>query len=96
MFVIVCVYFSEVGGFVFVYVDVYWFGSIVEVDDFDLDVSFEDCVIVVEWGYGLVDDFVSDCFDVVLSCLWGSDSVEEFDEFCGVVIDGVGECWVEV
>jgi len=50
IFVIVWVYFSEVDGFLLVYVDVYWFGFIVEVDDFDFDVSFEDCVMVVEWG----------------------------------------------
>jgi tRNA threonylcarbamoyl adenosine modification protein YjeE len=95
-FVIARAHPSEVGGPALVHVDAYRLGSIAEVDDLDLDASLEDCVTVVEWGHGLVDDLASDRLDVVLSRSRGSDSVEELDEPRGVVIDGVGERWAEV
>jgi tRNA threonylcarbamoyladenosine biosynthesis protein TsaE len=38
-----------------VHVDAYRLGSVVEVDDLDLDASVEESVTLVEWGEGLVE-----------------------------------------
>ena len=38
-----------------VHVDAYRLGSVLEVDDLDLDASLEESVTVVEWGAGLVE-----------------------------------------
>src|SRR5256885_7812151 len=43
------------GRLPFVHVDAYRLGSVIEVDDLDLDASVEDSVTVVEWGGGLVE-----------------------------------------
>lgn len=95
-FVIARAHPSEVGGPALVHVDAYRLGSIAEVDDLDLDASLEDCVTVVEWGHGLVDDLASDRLDVVLTRPRGSDSVDDLDEPRGVVVDGVGARWADV
>jgi tRNA threonylcarbamoyladenosine biosynthesis protein TsaE len=49
-----------VGGPALVHVDAYRLGSVVEVDDLDLDAALEDSVTVVEWGEGKVDDLAED------------------------------------
>lgn len=63
-FVIARVHPSEVGGPPLVHVDAYRLGSIAEVDDLDLDASLEECVTVVEWGQGLVDELAPDRLEV--------------------------------
>ncbi|MGN6611555.1 MAG: tRNA (adenosine(37)-N6)-threonylcarbamoyltransferase complex ATPase subunit type 1 TsaE [Angustibacter sp.] len=63
-FVIARVHPTEVGGPPLVHVDAYRLGSIAEVDDLDLDASLEQCVTVVEWGQGLVDELASDRLEV--------------------------------
>jgi tRNA threonylcarbamoyladenosine biosynthesis protein TsaE len=109
-FVIARVHPSEVGGPPLVHVDAYRLGSIAEVDDLDLDASLEDCVTVVEWGQGLVDELASDRLDVSIvrprgaAPAAGADddgdaerpAVDDVDEPRTVVVDGVGERWAGV
>jgi tRNA threonylcarbamoyladenosine biosynthesis protein TsaE len=49
-----------------VHVDAYRLGSLVEVDDLDLDVDVVDSVTVVEWGAGLVEQLADSYLEVRL------------------------------
>ena len=51
-FVLARVHPSLVGGPSLVHVDAYRLGSLAELDDLDLDASFDESVTVVEWGEG--------------------------------------------
>ena len=51
-FVLARVHPSLVGGPLLVHVDAYRLGSLAELDDLDLDASFDESVTVVEWGEG--------------------------------------------
>jgi tRNA threonylcarbamoyladenosine biosynthesis protein TsaE len=55
------------GGPGLVHVDAYRLGSVAEVDDLDLDASLDDCVTVVEWGEGLVEDLAADRLEVSIT-----------------------------
>ncbi|KQX66312.1 tRNA (adenosine(37)-N6)-threonylcarbamoyltransferase complex ATPase subunit type 1 TsaE [Angustibacter sp. Root456] len=66
-FVIARVHPSEVDGPPLVHVDAYRLGSIAEVDDLDLDASLEECVTVVEWGQGLVDELAPARLEVAIT-----------------------------
>ena len=66
-FVIARVHPSEVQGPPLVHVDAYRLGSIAEVDDLDLDASLDECVTVVEWGQGLVDELAPDRLEVSIT-----------------------------
>ena len=55
------------GGPGLVHVDAYRLGSVAEVDDLDLDASLEDCVTVVEWGEGLVEELAADRLEVTIT-----------------------------
>lgn len=59
-FVISRVHPSQVGGPALVHVDAYRLGSVLEVEDLDLDSSVADCVTVVEWGAGRVEALAPD------------------------------------
>ena len=50
-----------------VHVDAYRLGSVVEVDDLDLDASLADSVTVVEWGGGLVEQLTDAYLEIRLS-----------------------------
>jgi tRNA threonylcarbamoyladenosine biosynthesis protein TsaE len=78
-----------------VHVDAYRLGSVVEVDDLDLDVETADAVTVVEWGAGLVEQLAgawllvelerspgSDERQVTLTA-YGGDWPERLEEFGG-------------
>jgi tRNA threonylcarbamoyladenosine biosynthesis protein TsaE len=111
-FVIARVHPSEVGGPPLVHVDAYRLGSIAEVDDLDLDASLEDCVTVVEWGQGLVDELAPDRLEVSIVRPRGEaaggdarpdddgepdhEAADDVDEPRTVVVDGVGERWADV
>lgn len=58
-----------------VHVDAYRLGSVVEVDDLDLDVETADAVTVVEWGAGLVEQLAGDWLEVVIER--AADGVDE-------------------
>jgi tRNA threonylcarbamoyladenosine biosynthesis protein TsaE len=47
-----------------VHVDAYRLGSVVEVDDLDLDASLDESVTVVEWGDGLVEQLSADRLEI--------------------------------
>jgi tRNA threonylcarbamoyladenosine biosynthesis protein TsaE len=49
-----------------VHVDAYRLGSLVEVDDLDLDVDTADAVTVVEWGAGLVEQLADARLEVAI------------------------------
>lgn len=51
-FVLARVHPSLTGGPALVHVDAYRLGSLAELDDLDLDASFDESVTVVEWGEG--------------------------------------------
>jgi tRNA threonylcarbamoyladenosine biosynthesis protein TsaE len=71
-----------------VHVDAYRLGSVVEVDDLDLDAALEESVTVVEWGEGLVEDLAGDRLEVRLQR-----SADESDEMRTVTLTGVGPRW---
>ena len=62
------------GSIPLVHVDAYRLGSVVEVDDLDIDASIEDSVTVVEWGAGLVESLTGDRVDVQIT---RSDEVDD-------------------
>jgi tRNA threonylcarbamoyladenosine biosynthesis protein TsaE len=58
-----------------VHVDAYRLGSVVEVDDLDLDASVQESVTVVEWGNGLVEGLSPD--RLAIEILRSSDDSDE-------------------
>ncbi len=71
-----------------VHVDAYRLGSLVEVDDLDLESDLERSVMVVEWGEGMVDGLSSSRLVVRLSS-----SEREADETRTVDIVAEGGHW---
>ena len=71
-----------------VHVDAYRLGSVVEVDDLDLDASLEESVTVVEWGSGLVEQLAGDRLELNLAR-----SSDPDDETRTVTITPVGARW---
>jgi tRNA threonylcarbamoyladenosine biosynthesis protein TsaE len=47
-----------------VHADAYRLGSVVEVDDLDLDADAASAVTVVEWGHGLAEDLAEDRLEI--------------------------------
>ena len=64
------------GGPGLVHVDAYRLGSVAEVDDLDLDASLEDCVTVVEWGEGLVEELAADRLEITIAIAAASEPGE--------------------
>ena len=52
------------GGPVLVHVDAYRLGSPLELDDLDID--YENSIVLVEWGKGMVDDLVESWLEIVI------------------------------
>ena len=77
------------GGPGLVHVDAYRLGSVAEVDDLDLDASLEDCVTVVEWGEGLVEELAADRLEVTIVM----PPAGEPGEMRWVTLAGIGERW---
>ncbi len=50
-----------------VHVDAYRLGSLLDVDDLDLDATVEESVTVVEWGHGLVEQLADEHLVVELA-----------------------------
>jgi tRNA threonylcarbamoyladenosine biosynthesis protein TsaE len=73
-----------------VHVDAYRLGSVLEVDDLDLDARLEESVTVVEWGEGLVEDLTGDRLEVRLRR-----SAVTADDTRRVTLTGVGARWSE-
>lgn len=77
------------GGPGLVHVDAYRLGSVAEVDDLDLDASLEDCVTVVEWGEGLVEELAADRLEVTIAMPPASEAAD----MRWVTLAGIGERW---
>jgi tRNA threonylcarbamoyladenosine biosynthesis protein TsaE len=71
-----------------IHVDAYRLGSVVEVDDLDLDASLEESVTVVEWGEGLVESLSTDRVELRLTR-----SSDPADETRQVSVRVVGGRW---
>jgi tRNA threonylcarbamoyladenosine biosynthesis protein TsaE len=88
-FVIARVHPALGGGPGLVHVDAYRLGSVAEVDDLDLDASLDDCVTVVEWGEGLVEELSADRLEVTIAM----PPAGEPGETRWVTLAGIGERW---
>jgi tRNA threonylcarbamoyladenosine biosynthesis protein TsaE len=66
-FVIARAHPSLVGGPDLVHVDAYRLGGLAELDDLDLDASFEESVTVVEWGHGVAEQLSEDYLELTLT-----------------------------
>jgi tRNA threonylcarbamoyladenosine biosynthesis protein TsaE len=71
-----------------VHVDAYRLGSVVEVDDLDLDASVEESVTIVEWGEGLVESLATDRLELEILR-----SADADDETRRVLVTRVGDRW---
>ncbi|MDN5894825.1 MAG: tRNA (adenosine(37)-N6)-threonylcarbamoyltransferase complex ATPase subunit type 1 TsaE [Nocardioides sp.] len=84
-----------------VHVDAYRLGSMIELDDLDLDTSLEDAVTVVEWGEGMAEDLSEDRLEIRIIRASGVDvtgdagSLEDHDAR-EVVVHPVGSRWLGV
>lgn len=74
-----------------VHVDAYRLGSVVEVEDLDLDASVEESATVVEWGEGLVEELAADRLVLEIRR-----STDDNDETRRVGVTGVGGRWHDV
>jgi tRNA threonylcarbamoyladenosine biosynthesis protein TsaE len=74
-----------------VHVDAYRLGSVLEVDDLDLDAELDESVTLVEWGEGLVEGLAGDRLEVRIE---RPDSAD--DETRTVEVTGVGPRWQAV
>ena len=63
-FVIARTHKREDGGPVLVHVDAYRLGGPLELDDLDID--YENSIVLVEWGKGMVDDLVESWLEIVI------------------------------
>ena len=52
------------GGPVLVHVDAYRLGSALELDDLDID--YENSIVLVEWGKGMTDDLVESWLEITI------------------------------
>jgi tRNA threonylcarbamoyladenosine biosynthesis protein TsaE len=74
-----------------VHVDAYRLGSVLEVDDLDLDAELDESVTLVEWGEGLVEGLAGDRLEVRIE---RPDSAD--DETRTLEVTGVGPRWQAV
>jgi tRNA threonylcarbamoyladenosine biosynthesis protein TsaE len=65
-FVIARVHVNPGSGPDLVHVDAYRLGSVVEMDDLDLDADLDRSVVVVEWGGGLAGGLSDDPLEIVI------------------------------
>ncbi len=77
-----------------VHADAYRLGSVLEMDDLDLDADTATSVTVVEWGEGLAEGLAADRLEVAITAPEpGSDPALDGDSPRTVTIVGVGERW---
>ena len=63
-FVIARTHKRQDGGPVLVHVDAYRLGSALELDDLDID--YENSIVLVEWGKGMTDDLVESWLEITI------------------------------
>ncbi len=85
-FVIARIHPSLVGGPALVHVDAYRIGSVLELDDLDLDADLDACVTIIEWGARLAEHLSDERLEISLT---GEDA-----RIAHLV--GVGARWDEV
>jgi tRNA threonylcarbamoyl adenosine modification protein YjeE len=85
------------GGPVLVHVDAYRLGSALELDDLDID--YENSIVLVEWGKGMTDDLVESWLEIIIerdrAVEHAADDSESTDPR-KVSIIGYGPRWVKV
>lgn len=74
-----------------VHVDAYRLGSVLELDDLDID--FTGSVVVVEWGSGLLDGVAESWLDVSIERPTGAEGDEEDEEPRIVTVTPHGPRW---
>lgn len=79
-----------------VHADAYRLGSVVELDDLDLDADMDTSVTVVEWGEGLAEGLSADRLEVVITAASGAGDGSGGDEPRTVRIAGVGPRWRDI
>jgi tRNA threonylcarbamoyladenosine biosynthesis protein TsaE len=90
-FVIARVHPPLAGGPALVHVDAYRLHGWDELEDLDLEASFDDSVTVVEWGAGLVEGLAEDRLEVLLLRAHGAEADRTEDRT--VRITPVGARW---
>ena len=75
-----------------VHVDAYRLGSADELDDLDID--FENSIVLVEWGKGMLDGVSDDWLEIEIDRESFVD--DEADETREIRITGFGERWKAV
>lgn len=90
-FVIARVHLNDETGLDLVHVDAYRVGSVVELDDLDLEADLDRSVVVVEWGAGLAEDLSQSRLEVALE---RSASAE--DEERTATLTAHGDHWVAI
>lgn len=83
-----------------VHADAYRLGSVLELDDLDLDTDLASAVTVVEWGEGLAEGLSADRLEITIAAVpgatdggGGGDAAEEADLPRTVLVAGVGRRW---
>lgn len=85
---------SCVGGAPLVHVDAYRLASALELDDLDID--FENSVVVVEWGDGMLDGVSDSWLRITIRRRRGTDTTDlEEDEVRSVRVEAYGPRWNE-
>jgi tRNA threonylcarbamoyladenosine biosynthesis protein TsaE len=75
-----------------VHADAYRLGSVLEMDDLDLDADTETSVTVVEWGEGLAEGLAADRLEITIAPAADGAPLEG-DSPRAVTITGIGERW---
>ena len=90
-FVLSRVHPSTVGGPALVHVDAYRLSDFAELEDLDLEVSFDDSVTLVEWGAGIAEGLASDYLEVDIRR-----SLDPEDETRWIFLTPIGDRWISV
>ena len=94
---------SLVGGPALVHVDAYRLGDAAELDDIDLDTTFDQAVTVVEWGAGRAEQLSDSRLDITIEVREATDA-DPSGARCGVASDDMrvisvkprGPRWIDV
>jgi tRNA threonylcarbamoyl adenosine modification protein YjeE len=85
------------GGPVLVHVDAYRLGGPLELDDLDID--YENSIVLVEWGKGMTDDLVESWLEIVIERARAIEHAADESDAADprkVSIIGYGPRWVNV
>jgi tRNA threonylcarbamoyl adenosine modification protein YjeE len=85
------------GGPVLVHVDAYRLGGPLELDDLDID--YENSIVLVEWGKGMTDDLVESWLEVIIERAQAVEHAADGSDVAdprAVSLLGFGPRWVNV